>query len=125
MKLSRTGAVLAILLSVVNATPKNDFQRVSSLGGFAVKGSVLRAQISFWRAPENSAAERREMVAHGASRGERVKTIKAPSGAVETAFPLGLLSPLRGSGLLPLKPTARAVGYLLTLLRSFRRVIKS
>ena len=37
----------------------------------------------------------------------------------------GFLSPLRGSGLLPTKPTARAVGYRLALFRSFHRVIKS
>ena len=88
-------------------------------------GDFREAQISIWQAPENSAAERREMVAYGARCGERVKTTKAPAGAIAATLPLDLLSPLRGSGLLPMKPTARAVGYLLALLCSFHRVIKS
>ena len=61
------------------------------------------------------------MVAHGVSRGERVAAIKAPAGATEVQL---FFRRYAARFHPPLQPTARAVGYLLALLRSFWRALK-
>ena len=69
------------------------------------------------RATENSPALQRWDYRPG--------VLKSRQGRQNRYSPLDFLSPLRGSGLLPLQPTAHAVGYLHALLRSFHCVIKS
>ncbi len=66
-----------------------------------------------------TATEWRKPIAHGASRGNRAKKSLAPEGRQNSASSRGVLSPLRGSNPSTIRPTACAVGYSLSLLRSY------
>lgn len=67
------------------------------------------------------AAEQRTAVAHGASYGSGSQISQAPAGATENHHPISYFSrPVRGLNLFwDNVPTADAVGYYLSLLRSF------
>jgi hypothetical protein len=58
------------------------------------------------------------MVAHGVCRGTDGQNPQAPEGRQKTLEPATALSPLPGLGISANPPTAHAVGYLLSLLRS-------
>ena len=76
------------------------------------------AQIRYSNWSMDPATEWRKTIAHGASRGNRVKQPRAPEGAIESRFCTGLSFAAARLLIFQLKPTADAVGYLLPLLRS-------
>ena len=59
------------------------------------------------------------MIAHGASRGSLATKQQALEGAIESCFPIGLSFAATRLATFTRKPTACAVGYNLSLLRSY------